>query len=121
MNIEERIRRDLINLIVDYKDYRMPYIYDEDTDKYFPCVDVMEDFYKDNNMNMPQYAYGCEFVKFELDLDNILDNASDDFDEDILDRLEGHNALNKAIEEFNKTNEDIGSYYVDYSTVVKLF
>lgn len=120
MTIEEKVKLNTVK-VINYKDYKMPYIYDDYSEIYFTCVDVMEDYYKDNNLKMPRYAYGCEFNQFELDLDNILDNASDDFDEDILDRLEGQNALNKAIEEFNKVNKGEGSYYEDYSTVIELF
>lgn len=118
--IEERTKLSHVT-VVDYIDYDEEFIYDDESDKYFSCIDTMEDYYKDNNLEMPKYAYGCKLINFSLNLDNILEIESDEFDDDILDRLDGVEELSDAIDKFNKKNISSGSYFEDLNTIVKLF
>ena len=120
--IEERIKNfKHIVKVVNYIDYDEDYIYDNETDKYFSCVDVMDDYYKDNNLVMPKYAYGVYFVPIKLDLDHILENACEEHHEDALYSLDCVGELREAINKFNEDNKTNGSYFEDINTVVELF
>ena len=60
-------------------------------------------------------------MPFSLDIDNIIEDEAQAYDEEIIDRLDGLEELREAIEEFNKDNKGNGTYQVAYGTVVKLF
>ncbi len=107
--------------IINYKEYDEPYIYDAETGEYFSCVDVMEDYYKDNNKIMPKYAYGVYFEPIKLDLYYILENACEEHHEDAISSLDSVGELEEAIEKFNEDNKLNGSYFEDTNTIVKLF
>lgn len=64
--------------IIDYMDKNLMYIFDEDTELYFFCIDTMEDYYSYNKLEMPKYVYAAYL-------------------------------------------DEIGIYYTDYKTIVKLF
>lgn len=121
-NIEARIKNcKHIVKVVDYKTYDEPYIYDNESGEYFSCVDTMEDYYKDNNLEMPKYAYGVYFEPVKLDLDYILENACEEHHEDALYSLDCVGELKQAIDKFNEGNKGNGSYFEDINTIVKLF
>ena len=121
-NIEARIKNcKHIVKVVDYKNYDEPYIYDNESGEYFSCVDTMEDYYKDNNLEMPKYAYGVYFEPVKLDLDYILENACEEHHEDALYSLDCVGELREAIDKFNEDNKGNGSYFEDINTIVKLF
>lgn len=121
-NIEARIKNcKHIVKVVDYKTYDEPYIYDNESGEYFSCVDTMEDYYKDNNLEMPKYAYGVYFEPVKLDLDYILENACEEHHEDALYSLDCVGELKQAIDKFNEDNKGNGSYFEDINTIVKLF
>lgn len=121
--IEERLKemtRSKFFKIIDYKDYDEPYIYDEETSEYFSCVDVMKDYYKDNNLEIPKYVYGVYFEPIKLDLDYILESACEEHYEDAIYSLDGIGELKEAINKFNKDNKSNGSYFEDINTVVRI-
>lgn len=107
--------------VVNYKEYGVDYLFDEQSDEYYSCIDTMEDYYKDNNLEMPKYAYGCYFEPIFLDVDCILENACEEHHEDMINCIDGYGELKQAIEEFNKINKTNGSYFIDYKTIVELF
>lgn len=119
-NIEERALNDKNVKIVDWKEYEIEFLYDENTDSYFTDVDEMVDVYRGYEKDMPKYAYGCHFIPFQLDVDGILESESDDHYDEILENIDGKKELFEAIEKFNKANEKNGSYYQDVMTIVKL-
>lgn len=118
-NIEERIKLNEVK-VIEYKDYDGEFLYDDNTENFFSCIDTMEDYYKDNNLIMPKYTYGCYFIPFTLDLENFLEYEAQEHHEDILDSLEDVSELGKAIEKFNESNKSNGSYTEDIRTIIKL-
>lgn len=120
--IEERIKNfKHVVKVVNYIDYDEPYIYDNETGEYFSCFDAMEDWYKDNDLEIPKYAYGVYFVPIQLDLDYILESACEEHHEDALYSLDCVEELKEAIDKFNKDNRGNGSYFEDINTIVQLF
>lgn len=107
--------------VINYKEYNEPYIYDAETREYFSCIDTMEDYYNDNNLEMPKYAYGVYFEPISLDLDYILESACEEHHEDAISFLDGVSELSEAIDKFNEDNKSNGTYYEDINTIVKLF
>ena len=119
--IEELKEKRILIKIINNKEYDEPYIYDAETREYFSCVDVMEDYYKDNNKIMPKYAYGVYFEPIKLDLYYILENACEEHHEDTINSLNSVRELQEAIDKFNENNKLNGSYFEDTNTIVKLF
>lgn len=120
-NIEAIIKNVKTVKVINYREYEEPYLYDNETGEFFSCVDVMEDYYKDNNLQMPKYAYGVYFVPIQLDLDYILEDACEEHHEDALYSLDGVEELREAIDKFNEDNKMSGSYCYDINTIVELF
>lgn len=120
-NIEAIIKNVKTVKVINYREYEEPYLYDNETGEFFSCVDVMEDYYKDNNLQMPKYAYGVYFVPIQLDLDYILEDACEEHHEDALYSLDGVGELREAIDKFNEDNKMSGSYFYDINTIVELF
>lgn len=120
INLEEKLKEKGVK-VIDYMDKDIDYIFDDDQEKYFDCIDTMEDWYSMKGLEMPKYAYGTYLQSVSLDLDCILENACDDHAEGVDDNLNGISELREAIEKFNKVNRGVGSYYPDYKIVVKLF
>ena len=123
MNIEERIKCGSYDRIINYRDYEEEVLYDPETDEYFLDIDEMESYYEDSELEMPRYAYGCEFIPVQADVDWILDCITDDHADGVRDSIVGIDKLNEAINEFNKINEEVmtGSYYEDLGTIIELF
>lgn len=123
MNIEERIKCGSYDRIINYRDYETDVLYDPETDKYFFDIDEMESYYKYNELEMPRYAYGCEFEPVQADAVWLLDCITDDHEEGIRDSIVGLEELEKAIDEFNQANEEamVGSYYEDLGLIIELF
>lgn len=120
-NIEARIKNVKNVKVINYREYEEPYLYDNETGEFFSCVDAMEDYYKDNNLQMPKYAYGVYFAPIRLDLDYILENACEEHHEDALYSLDCVEELREAIDKFNEDNKMNGSYFDDINTIVELF
>lgn len=106
---------------INYKNYEEAYLFDEKSDKYFTCIDTMEDYYKDNNLEMPRYAYGCSFEPVKLDTYDILEQATEEHAEDMMNMVDGVTELKEAIEKFNEVNKNNGSYFMDCNTIIELF
>ena len=123
MNIKERIKCGSYNRIINYRDYEEEVLYDLETGEYFENIDEMELYYEDNELEMPRYAYGCEFIPVQADAGWILDWISDDHAYGVRDSIVGIDKLEEAINEFNRANKEamVGSYYEDLGTIVELF
>lgn len=123
MNIEERIKCGSYNRIINYRDYEEEVLYDTETDEYFLDIDEMESYYEDSELEMPRYAYGCEFIPVQADAWWILDCITDDHAYGVRDSIVGLEELEEAIDKFNKANEEamVGSYYEDLGLIIELF
>ena len=123
MNIEERIKCGSYDRIINYRDYEGEVLYDSETDEYFSDIDEMELYYEDNELEMPRYAYGCEFIPVQADAGWILDCITDEHAEGVEDSIVGLYELEEAINEFNRANKEamVGSYYEDLGSIIELF
>lgn len=120
INWEEKLKEKDIK-VIDYMNEDLDCIYDEEHEAYFRCIDTMEDWFSMRNLSMPKYAFGTKLEPVNLNLDYILENVCEDHAEGIEDMLKGVPELRAAIEEFNKANLNVGSYYPDYKIIVKLY
>ncbi|MGL5084112.1 MAG: hypothetical protein ACRC68_00035 [Clostridium sp.] len=120
INWEEKLKAGDVK-VVGYTEKGVDWIYEPEHDKWFTCIDEMEDWFEENGFKMPKYAFGSELTPFYLNLDSIIESEAEDYDEDVIYRLSGVAELRQAIEEFNEANKCTGSYSVDYGIVVKLF
>lgn len=120
INWQEKLKDKNVK-VVGYASKEVDWIYEPEHDKWFNCIDEMEDWYKDNSFEMPKYAFGSELTPFYLHLDDIIENELEEYDEGISDRLSGMEELRQSIKVFNEANKGTGSYNVDYGIVVKLF
>lgn len=120
INWEEKLTEKNIK-VIDYMNKDLNYIYDDETEMYFSCIDTMEDYYESKRLEMPKYAYGTYFEPVKLDLDCILESVCEEHAEGVEDMLEGFSELREAIEKFNDINKGVGSYNPSYKTIVKLF
>lgn len=107
--------------VIGYATDGLDYVYEPEYDNWFDCIDELEDWFELKVLEIPKYAYGTYFLPFSLDVDNIIENNIDEYDDEIIERLDGVTELREAIEEFNKANNRNGTYQVDYWIVVKLF
>ena len=123
MNIKERIKCGSYNRIINYRDYEEEVLYDLETGEYFENINAMELYYEDNELEMPKYAYGCEFIPVQADAGWILDWISDDHVYGVRDSIVGIDKLEEAINEFNRANKEamVGSYYEDLGLIIELF
>ena len=119
VNWEEKLKDKNVK-VIGYATEGLDYIYEPEHDNWFDCIDELEDWFNHRGLEVPEYAYGSYFMPFSLDIDNIIEDEAQAYDEEIIDRLDGLEELRKAIEKFNKINNGNGTYQVEYGTVVKL-
>ena len=101
--------------IIEYKDYKGKYLYDERTDKYFKNLEEIEENYE----LLPSYMYATYYESASIDLKYILDILCEEYDT-TTDSLSGLEDLEKAINLFNDLNKNIGCYYPNMNIKVKL-
>ena len=67
---------------IKYSEYDLDWLYDGNTDKYFSDIDALDDYYEDENLELPKWCYGCDEIPFAIDIDGALENASEEMYED---------------------------------------
>lgn len=88
-------------------------------DGYFSDVDELEDCLEEGCG--VEFAYCCTSSRVvAINLDTILENATEDAFEDAIDHIKGRGTLEAAVEAFNEANADVLSWNVDYSRKVKV-
>ena len=120
VNWEEKLKDKNVK-VIGYATDGLDYIYEPEHDNWFDSIDDLEDWFELQGLEVPKYAYGSYFMSFSLDIDNIIEDKSEEHHEDVISSLDGMAELREAIEEFNNANKKNGTYQVDYWTVVKLF
>lgn len=103
VNWEEKLKDKNVK-VIGYATEGLDYIYEPEHDNWFDCIDELEDWFNHRGLEVPEYAYGSYFMPFSLDIDNIIEDEAQAYDEEIIDRLDGLEELRKAIEKFNKIN-----------------
>lgn len=107
---------------INIKDYQDNFIYDINTERYFQDIDDLEEYYEDEEMELPDYVYGCVAIEFNLDMygivqDELLDNHFEDA-YDFVD-MDSLNNLQKIVDEWTKA-QGIVSYEKDYNLAILL-
>ena len=68
----------------------------------------------------PLFAHCCTQRGMSLDIDSILENATEEMYEDCYDDLNGVEQLQEAINAFNKANDSIQTWNADYKRKVSI-
>ena len=88
-------------------------------DGYFESLDSLIECLDEDEMKEIEFAYCCtEHPVAHMNAGSILESACEDADGDACDRLNGEDEFYKACEAFNKANEGVSTYYVDYKRKV---
>lgn len=90
-------------------------------DGYFSDIDELEDYCKDNDIEMPKYVYCTRKIEFSLDAYDWIENSLEESYEDAIDCVskDSITQLQNACDEFVKKN-NLDSYSVDYTNIVVL-
>ena len=100
--------------IIDYKDYKGKYLYDEGTDKFYSDL---EEIKKECEI-IPKYMWATYYKPISIDLEYILEDICEEYDCTV-ESLLGVDYLKKAIELFNNLNKDKG-YYCTNMNLIRL-
>jgi hypothetical protein len=68
----------------------------------------------------PLFAHCCTQHGFSIDLDSVLENATQEMYDDVADDVEGVTELQDAVDAFNKLNESIKTWHPDYKRKVAI-
>lgn len=107
---------------ISISDYKYDFIYDDKTERYFPEIDILKEYYEMKGLELPKYVYGCTPIKFSLDMhgivrDELLENHFEDaFDFIDMDSLK---ELQHRVDEWTES-QGIVSYEQDCNTVILL-
>lgn len=115
INIEDRINDRGVK-VIDYKDYKGKFLYDDKLDEFFENLEEVRKRYK----IQPQYMYGTYYRSIKINLYNLLEYVCEDLAEGTIDCLIGVEELQEAVDKFNKLNEENGTYYEDNHVIVRL-
>lgn len=114
---------------IKYSDYKLEYLYDEGSERYFRDIEDMEEFYYDMNFDspedeqveVPKWVYGCDAIDFKIEIDYALESASEnmyedfDYSQDSVDLKELYDFINK----WNK-KQTATTYESNYKKIVLL-
>jgi len=111
---------------VKYSEYKVGYLWDENTDKYFENKEALEEKYLEDAEDsedklipeFPTWCYGCTETFFSIDIDSAIENALEDMYEDF-DEITDEKELQDFVKAWN-AKQNGKTYNVDYKTVVLL-
>lgn len=89
---------------------------------YFDDIDSLEDYCKDNDVEMPKYIWGTYKKELSMDAESIVSNQLEEWYEDAFDSVDGNelSLLQAVLDDFCK-NCGVGCCYeVDYKVCVVL-
>lgn len=91
-------------------------------DGYFRNLDELQEALEDYDETAAalDFAYCCAVKPIRIDLDAILQSATEEFYEEAYNDLRGVDALQSAVDVFNAENAKVESWDVDYSRKVKV-
>ena len=88
-------------------------------DGYFSDVAELEETLDDaEGPNRPEFVHCCTSRGISIDLSRILESATEESYEDCSDDLSGVDELQAAVDAFNKANESVKTWDVDYKRKV---
>lgn len=90
-------------------------------DGFFSSVEEFEDYYADSEWTRPEWVWLTQPHPFPgLDVDDLIERATEDSFEDAADQVAGKAELAAAVAAFNAANAGLASYTADYSRVLVL-
>lgn len=89
-------------------------------DGYFADVEELSEHLDFHDGERPLFAHCCTSRGFNIDLDQILENATEEMFEDCYDHLSGVDELSEAVDAFNKVNESVFCWDADYKRKVAI-
>ena len=95
------------------------YGYDEG---YFSDIDSLEDYCKENNIEIPKFVFGTKQKQLNIDAYDIVESALEEWYEDAIDRVDDKSLgkLQSDLDDFCKNSGVYTCYEVDYSVCVEL-
>jgi len=95
------------------------WIYWQEIDGYFPSVDDLLEYCRDDGITPPKWVHVCKEEKHRISIDGALDNMIDDAYDGAADHLVDVDELYEFIEKWNK-KQRIVSYFPDRRRVLLL-
>jgi hypothetical protein len=91
-------------------------------DGYFADVQELAETLDDDEDQSarPDFAFCCDSRQYSLDIDSALENSTEEMYDDASDDLDGVEELRAAVGAFNKLNENVRTYDVDYKHKVSV-
>lgn len=83
-------------------------------------ADMMDDGDVDEEVTREEFAYCCTSRATFLDINNALENLTEEMFEDAMGHLNGLSALQDAVDAFNEVNKGLLTWDVDYSRKVRI-
>lgn len=105
----------------EYCEYFFSDIYGYDNG-YFDNIDSLEDYCKDNDIDIPKFIWGTSKKELSIDAYDVVDRALEEWYEDAIDRVDDKELekLQAALDDFCK-NCGVGDCYeVDYKVCIEL-
>ena len=106
---------------IKYSDYKLEWLSDHNTDRFFSNIDELNDYYLDEGLPLPKWCYGCNEIPFTIDIDSALENASEEMYEDFEYDNDAAD-IKELIDFINKWNEKqtAKSYEISYKKIILL-
>ena len=89
-------------------------------DGYFANAQELSEHLDFHEGDRPLFAHTCTSRGLSIDLDSILENATEEMYEDCRDDLDGVEELQAAVDAFNKANESVQTWDADYKRKVAI-
>jgi hypothetical protein len=118
---EKAVKYTLENVPKEYCEYFFTDTYGYDNG-YFTDIDSLEDYCKDNDIDIPKFIWGTSSKSLSIDADNIVSNELEEWYEDAFDRVDGNELakLQIALDDFCK-NCGVGDCYeVNYKVCIEI-
>jgi hypothetical protein len=106
---------------IKYSEYELNWLYDEGSERYFGDIYDIAEYYEDIEIDMPKWVYGCDVIDFKIDIDSVLESASEnmyedfDYSQESVDLKE----LYDYVEEWNK-KQTATAYESNYKKIILL-
>lgn len=98
-------------------------------DGFFSTMEELLDWYEDANFEAvddeivgpPEYVFACTTVDYRLDIDQAIENMTENGYEDMYDNLVMSDELNKGLDHYHEINKQaLTGYEIDYTRKIKV-
>lgn len=110
----------LIEKAVEVKD-EDGWVCEIDSDNFYESMGELWDHYEDNPESRPVWVHPCKKETWNgIDIEDILENCLDNFDEDARDRIVDYEELENFLKSWN-AKQDIVSYYPETNKKIRVY